>query len=507
MDTQKIIRDSYPSSEKVYVPGKLFPIRVGMRKINLTDTVTIENGKRVHTPNAPVYVYDTSGPYTDPLVEVDINRGLPRLRESWIADRGDVEQLDDITSQYGRARRDDPALESIRFKHTPLPYKAKPGHAITQMYYARQGIITAEMEYVAIRENLMNEQLGIKSHITPEFVRDEVAAGRAIIPANINHPEAEPMIIGRNFLVKLNTNIGNSALSSGIEEEVDKAVWSCHWGGDTLMDLSTGDHIHETREWIIRNCPRAHGYRAHLPGARKGQRQGRGPHLGDLPRHPHRTVRAGCGLLYHSRRCTQSSCRPGGRTTHGYRVAWRLDHDQVVRHSQSGEFPLHPLRRDLRDSQTVRRGHLAGRRHASRLDSRRQRPLAVPRTRRAGRTHREGVGSQCAGNYRGSRPHSHAQNQGEHGPPAEQLPRCPLLHAGPVDHRHRPGLRPHHLGHRCRTDCLAGYGHDLLRHPQGASGDCPTAKTYATVSSPTRLPPMPPTWPRDSPVPRCATTP
>ena len=255
MDTQKIIKDSYPGSEKVYVPGKLFPIQVGMRKINLTDTVTIANGKRVHTPNAPVYVYDTSGPYTDPAVEVDINRGIPRLRESWILDRGDVERLDDITSQYGRARRDDPSLDPIRFKNTPLPYRAKPGHAITQMYYARQGIVTAEMEYVAIRENIMNEQLGIKSHITPEFVRDEVAAGRAIIPANINHPEAEPMIIGRNFLVKLNTNIGNSALSSGIEEEVDKAVWSCHWGGDTLMDLSTGDHIHETREWIIRNCP------------------------------------------------------------------------------------------------------------------------------------------------------------------------------------------------------------------------------------------------------------
>ena len=255
MDTQKIIKDAYPSSEKVYVSGKLFPIQVGMRKINLTDTVTIENGKRVHTPNPPVYVYDTSGPYTDPSVEVDINRGIPRLRESWIIARGDVERLDDITSQYGRARRDDPSLDSIRFKHTPLPYKAKPGHSITQMYYARQGIITAEMEYVAIRENLMNEQLGIESYITPEFVRQEVAAGRAIIPANINHPEAEPMIIGRNFLVKLNTNIGNSALSSGIEEEVDKAVWSCHWGGDTLMDLSTGDHIHETREWIIRNCP------------------------------------------------------------------------------------------------------------------------------------------------------------------------------------------------------------------------------------------------------------
>ena len=250
-----IVKDSYPGSEKIYVAGKLYPIQVGMRKINLTDTVQIVDGKRVATPNDPVYVYDTSGDFTNPAVEVDINEGLRRLRESWIVERGDVEQLPDITSAYGRQRSDDPSLDSIRFKKTYKPYKAKEGRQITQMYYARQGVITAEMEYVAIRENVMNEQLGIATHITPEFVRSEVAEGRAIIPANINHPEAEPMIIGRNFLVKLNTNIGNSALSSGIAEEVEKAVWSCHWGGDTLMDLSTGDHIHETREWIIRNCP------------------------------------------------------------------------------------------------------------------------------------------------------------------------------------------------------------------------------------------------------------
>lgn len=250
-----IVKDSYPSSEKVYVNGNLHPIRVGMRKINLTDTVRIIDGKRIVTHNAPVYVYDTSGAFTDPDVEVNIEKGLQRIREQWILQRGDVEQIPDITSEYGQARRNDKTLDSIRFKNTHKPYRAKEGRAITQMYYARQGIITAEMEYVAIRENMMNEQQGIASHITPEFVRSEIAAGRAIIPANINHPEAEPMIIGRNFLVKLNTNIGNSALSSGIAEEVEKAVWSCHWGGDTLMDLSTGNHIHETREWIIRNSP------------------------------------------------------------------------------------------------------------------------------------------------------------------------------------------------------------------------------------------------------------
>lgn len=247
---------AYPSSEKTYVEGKMFPIRVGMRKINLTPTVTFDkDNKKVFTPNDPVVVYDTSGPYTDPDIKTDINAGLPRLREQWILDRGDVEQLDGITSEYGRQRLNDKSLDSVRFKCLKKPYVAKSGRKITQMAYAKAGIVTAEMEYVALRENMNNAELGIESHITPDFVRQEVAAGRAIIPANINHPEAEPMIIGRNFLVKLNTNIGNSALGSSIEEEVKKAVWSCYWGGDTLMDLSTGKNIHETREWIIRNCP------------------------------------------------------------------------------------------------------------------------------------------------------------------------------------------------------------------------------------------------------------
>lgn len=252
---KEISRHSYPGSEKIYLPGKIHDIQVAMRKVNLTDTVNIVNGERIAHHNDPIYVYDTSGVYTDPNVEIDLEKGLPRMREAWITSRGDVERLQTVTSEYGRMRQNDASLEEIRFKHLHLPYRAKEGKEITQMYYARQGIITPEMEYVAIRENMQNEALGIKSHITPEFVRDEVACGRAIIPANINHPEAEPMIIGRNFLVKLNTNIGNSALSSGIEEEVEKAMWSCYWGGDTLMDLSTGDHIHETREWIIRNCP------------------------------------------------------------------------------------------------------------------------------------------------------------------------------------------------------------------------------------------------------------
>ena len=252
-----LMKIKYPSSEKVYMEGTLFPeIRVAMRKVNLTPTVTKDkNGKKHFSENAPVYVYDTSGAYSDPKVEINLKRGLPRLREPWILKRGGVEKLSQQSSEYCRERLANRSLDELRFQHIALPYRALPGKSVTQMAYAKQGIITPEMEYVAIRENMNCEELGIKTHITPEFVREEVAAGRAVIPANINHPEAEPMIIGRNFLVKINTNIGNSATTSNINEEVEKAVWSCKWGGDTIMDLSTGANIHETREWIIRNSP------------------------------------------------------------------------------------------------------------------------------------------------------------------------------------------------------------------------------------------------------------
>lgn len=246
----------FPRSEKVYLPGSIYPeLRVAMRKVEQVPSTTFVNGEKVITPNPDIYIYDTSGPFSDSAMDIDLKKGLPRLREPWILSRGDVEQLPEITSEYGRMRRDDKGLDSLRFEHITLPYRAKEGKCCTQMYYAKQGIITPEMEYVAIRENMNCTELGIETHITPEFVRREIAEGRALLPANINHPEAEPMIIGKKFLVKINTNIGNSALSSGIDEEIEKAIWSCKWGGDTLMDLSTGDHIHETREWIIRNCP------------------------------------------------------------------------------------------------------------------------------------------------------------------------------------------------------------------------------------------------------------
>lgn len=256
MQIANIDVSAYPNSKKIYVNGTLHPdVKVAMRSISQYPTVTIVNGERHEEANPDVVVYDTSGPYTDADIKIDINAGLPRHREAWVERRGDTEVLPDITSEYGRARQADASLDAIRFPVKHAPRRAAEGKRVTQMHYARKGIITPEMEYVAIRENLNNAALGIESFITPELVREEVAAGRAVISANINHPEAEPMIIGAKFAVKINTNIGNSALSSGIEEEVAKAVWSCYWGGDTLMDLSTGDNIHETREWIVRNCP------------------------------------------------------------------------------------------------------------------------------------------------------------------------------------------------------------------------------------------------------------
>ena len=271
MIKQTITHKPFPNSKKVYVEGELFPIKVAMREIAQHPTKLSTGDIEV---NPPITVYDTSGPYTDENAAIDIRKGIVRLREQWIVDRGDVQVLDGITSAYGRERLADQSLDDLRFAYSHKPKVAMEGRNVTQLHYASKGIITPEMEYIAIRENQRIAQLetatdamrqqhpgqsfGARTphkNITPEFVREEVAAGRAIIPNNINHPESEPMIIGRNFLVKINANIGNSAVSSSIEEEVEKAVWACRWGADTIMDLSTGKNIHETREWIIRNSP------------------------------------------------------------------------------------------------------------------------------------------------------------------------------------------------------------------------------------------------------------
>jgi phosphomethylpyrimidine synthase len=269
-----------PKSRKIYVEGSRPDIRVPMRAISQSDTEASFGGEK----NPPVYVYDTSGPYTDPDVTIDIRSGLPCPRTPWIAERGDTEELPGPTSAYGIERLADPALAALRFNLHRKPRRARPGANVTQMHYARRGIITPEMEFVAIRENMRRKEYleelrasgpmgnrladlmgrqhpgqsfgaAIPAEITPQFVRDEIARGRAIIPANINHPEVEPMIIGRNFLVKINANIGNSAVTSSIGEEVEKMTWAIRWGGDNVMDLSTGKHIHETREWVIRNSP------------------------------------------------------------------------------------------------------------------------------------------------------------------------------------------------------------------------------------------------------------
>ena len=265
-----------PGSRKVYIEGSRPDIRVPFREISLSPTKT----SGADEENPPLLVYDTSGPYSDPEAEIDLRRGLPELRRAWIEERGDTERLDGPTSEYGKRRANDPTLARLRFDLTRTPRRAKEGKNVTQLHYARQGIVTPEMEFIAIRENQRRQALSAKysgteeverilghqhpgqgfgarlpEEITPEFVRAEVAAGRAIIPCNINHPESEPMIIGRNFLVKINGNLGNSAVTSSIEEEVDKMTWGIRWGADTIMDLSTGANIHETREWILRNSP------------------------------------------------------------------------------------------------------------------------------------------------------------------------------------------------------------------------------------------------------------
>ncbi|MCF2862749.1 phosphomethylpyrimidine synthase ThiC [Pseudoalteromonas sp. Cnat2-41] len=262
----------FPNSKKVYVEGSQPGVRVGMREIALSDTfVGGSEENPIYEKNDPIRVYDTSGPYTDPDFELNVRKGLPKFRQAWIAERDDTELLDHKSSQFAQQRMADEGLDHIRFEHLPQVRRAKAGKNVTQMHYARQGIVTPEMEYIAIRENMgrakVRKELLAQQHpgqsfgasipefITPEFVRDEVARGRAVIPNNINHPESEPMIIGRNFLVKVNANIGNSSVSSSIEEEVEKTVWSTRWGADTIMDLSTGRYIHETREWVIRNSP------------------------------------------------------------------------------------------------------------------------------------------------------------------------------------------------------------------------------------------------------------
>ena len=461
---------TFPSSEKVYIPGRLHPeLKVGMRKVTLTPTVTVENGKRVMTENAPVYVYDTSGPYSDPNVEIDLRKGLPRLREPWILQRGDVEQLDGLTSEYGRMRQADKSLDHLRFAHIRRPYRAKKGKQISQMYYAKQGIITPEMEYVAIRENMNCAELGIDTYITPEFVRDEIAAGRAVLPANINHPEAEPMIIGRNFLVKINTNIGNSATTSSIEEEVDKCLWSCKWGGDTLMDLSTGDNIHETREWIVRNCPVPVGtvpmYQAMEKVKGKAENltwelfrdtlieqceQGVDYftiHCGIRLKNVHYANERLCGMVSRGGSIISQWC------TYHQKESFLYEHfDDIC---------------DILAQYDVAVSLGDGLRPGSIYDANDRAQFAELDT--MGELVQRAWAKKRAGLHRRAGARADAENPREHGPANREVPRSTVLYARPAGDRRGSGIRPHHQRHRSCANWLVRHSHALLRHPERAS--------------------------------------
>jgi hypothetical protein len=484
-----------PGSRKIHVEGSRPDIRVPFREISLSPTKTTGADEE----NPPLLVYDTSGPYTDPAAEIDLRRGLPELRRAWIEERGDTEFLDGPTSEYGKRRANDPTLAQLRFDLSRTPRRAKEGKNVTQLHYARQGIITPEMEFIAIRENQRRQALGtaeverilghqhpgqgfgarLPEEITPEFVRAEVAAGRAIIPCNINHPESEPMIIGRNFLVKINGNLGNSAVTSSIEEEVDKMTWGIRWGADTMMDLSTGQEHPRDPGVDHPQRPGADRHRAHLPGAGEGDGRGRGPHLGGLPRHPDRAGRAGRRLLHHPRRGAAALCAAHRQAGHRHRLPRRLDHGQVVPGPSSGELPLHPLRGDLRDHAAYDVAFSPRRRPAPRLGGRCQRRGAVRRAQDPRRADEDCLEARRAGDDRGPGPRAHAPDPGEHGQAARVVRRGALLHPGAAGHRYRAGLRPHHLRHRRGDDRLVRLRHALLRDPQGA----PRPAQQATTSS------------------------
>ena len=348
---------AFPNSKRIYITGSQPDIRIPMREIQLSPTLI---GGSKDNPqfeeNEAVPVYDTSGPYGDPDVAINVQQGLAKLRQPWIAARNDSEELDDRSSAYTKERLADDGLDELRFTGLLTPKRAKAGKRVTQLHYARQGIVTPEMEFIAIRENMGRERIRsevlrhqhpgmnfgarLPENITPEFVRDEVAAGRAIIPANINHPESEPMIIGRNFLVKVNANIGNSAVTSSIEEEVEKLVWSTRWGADTVMDLSTGRYIHETREWILRNSPVPIGHCTDLPGAGEGQWDRRRSHLGSVPRYVAGTGRTGRRLLHHSRGRAAALRANDRQTPDRHCLARRFNYGEMVPLASQRKLPV-----------------------------------------------------------------------------------------------------------------------------------------------------------------------
>ena len=436
-----------PAREKVYETGARPNVRVPFTQVNLT------------VPEPPFLLYDTSGPGSNP------NIGLPPLRLGWIKERGDTTviegRLADLRDDGRRAMRTGQA--SNPFLGERLPVLRAKNRAVTQMAYARRGEITPEMEFIATRERL-----------DVELVRDEVARGRAIIPANVNHPESEPMIIGRKFLTKVNANIGNSAVTSSIAEEVEKLTWGTRWGADTVMDLSTGPDIHTTREWIIRNSPVPIGTVPIYQALEKTNGQPRGAHLGDLPRHGDRAGRARGGLHDRPRRGAPALRAANRRAHHRDRQPGRGDFGRVVPSPPSGELPLHPLRGVVRDLRGLRRGLLAGRRAASGMYRRCQRHRSDGRVEDARGVDRTGLGPRRAGDDRGTGPRAAGQDQRERDPGAGVVPRRPLLHAGAAHHRHCAGLRPHHLGHRRGQHRLVRHGHALFTSLPRSTWGCPT---------------------------------
>ena len=472
----------FPNSRKVYERGSRADIRVPMREITLDDTHSSAGVEK----NTPVYVYDTSGPYTDPDVAVDVRRGLPALRERWIEERGDTDRLEYLTSEYGRERLADPALAPYRFSHIRSPRRAQAGGNVTQMHYARRGIVTPEMEFIAIRENMrrqeffgspllgspraMNFGANLPAVVTPEFVRAEVAAGRAIIPANINHPESEPMIIGRNFLVKINANIGNSAVTSSIEEEVEKMTWATRWGGDTIMDLSTGRNIHETREWIIRNSPVPVGSVPIYQALEKVNGKAE-----DLTWEIFRdtlieqaeqgvdyfTIHAGVRLAY----VPLTVNRVTGIVSRGGSIMakWCLAHHrESFLYEHFAEMCAIMKQYDVAFSlgDGLRPGCIADANDAG----------AVRRAGNPGRADQNRLGTRRAGDDRGPRSRADATHQGEYGQAVAGLLRGAFLHPGAAGDGHRPRLRPLHFGHRRGDDRLVRHGDAVLCDAQGAPG-------------------------------------
>ncbi len=471
----RVTTGPFPSSRKVHVPGRLHPeISVAMREIDLEASAA----------EPPVRAYDTSGLYSDPRAEIDINRGLPELRKPWIVARGDVEfyQGREVKPEDNGLRSGEDSAVSLFDRGRRQVLRAKPGAAATQIAYARRGVVTPEMEYVAIRENLGRDKLrregaidgesfgaAIPDYVTPEFVRDEIARGRAIIPNNINHPETEPMVIGRNFLVKVNANIGNSIVSSSVAEEVEKMVWATRWGADTVMDLSTGRNIHTIREWIIRNSPVPIGtvpiYQALEKVGGKAEELTWELFRDTLIEQAEQgvdyfTIHAGVRLAY----IPLTASRVTGIVSRGGSIMakWCLAH-----HQESFLYTHFREINEIMRAYDVSYSLGDGLRPGSIADANDRAQFAELET--LGELTKLAWAGRRPGHDRRPRPRADAQDQGQHGKAARGVRRGAVLHLGSADDRHRARLRPHHIGHRCCDDRLVRHGAPLLRHAEGAS--------------------------------------